>query len=342
MNELLTVFWDYLVLSSPFLLLGFFIAGCIHVWIPISLVTQFLKQNRWGAIFYASLIGVPIPLCSCSVIPTSITLRKAGASNGATSSFLITTPESGVDSIGMTYSLMDLPMTIIRPVAAFASGILAGALNNLFNDYELEVEAENKTCCHSSKDKSSTIKEIFKFGYIKLLDDISGWLFMGLLLGALLNLYFPEDFFTNYSPETSKFLIVLLAVPLYICASATTPIAVSLLAKGASPGAILILLLLGPATNLSNLLVLQKYLGKKGIILNLLAIISVSISAAYFVDYAYAKWWGGKVDFKALASHSHDHPIYYQACAVIFSLLLLNSLIKLYIKPRINKVLKGN
>ena len=129
----LSATWQMVSETSAWLLFGFFLAGVVHVLLPRKLIERHLQKPGFGSVLKASAIGVPLPLCSCSVIPTAITLKKAGASNGATSSFLISGPESGVDSLAMTYALMDLPMTIMRPVAAFCSALVAGWLNILFN-----------------------------------------------------------------------------------------------------------------------------------------------------------------------------------------------------------------
>jgi uncharacterized membrane protein YraQ (UPF0718 family) len=330
------ILWEYLVVTSPFLLLGLFIAGFIHVYIPLDKLGEYLKTHKWKSIFYSSLLGVPLPLCSCAVIPTAITLRKNGSSNGATSSFLITTPESGVDSIAVTYSLMDLPMAIIRPIAAFCSGITAGALNNLFNDWvpEVQAEATEKKCCPKTKVKQqaeSKFKKALKYGMFELLDDISGWLGIGLIVGTLVSLYFPESYFYQFSSDLSKLIIIAISVPMYICASATTPIAAGLMLKGATPGTVLILLLLGPATNISNILVLQKYIGKKGVILNLIAIIVVSIAFSYLVDFGYQNWWPAEFNFK---DHLHEHgaSLFEIFGTCLFLVLLLASYYRKYLK----------
>ena len=193
--EYIKVLWTYLLVSAPYLLFGLVISGAIHELIPVEKVKKWLGEKSFGSIFKASAVGVPLPLCSCSVIPTAVTLRKSGASNGATSAFLISTPESGIDSISITYALMDLPMTIIRPVAAFASAFVAGILQFFFNDFEPEKEEEEvKSCCAKKKAAQEVTKksvgqtsvDIFKFGFGKLLNDIAVWLTIGILMGALI------------------------------------------------------------------------------------------------------------------------------------------------------------
>jgi len=297
--DYLHVLWSYLLVSAPYLLFGFLISGVIHQFVPMETVKKWLGAENKSTIFKAALVGIPLPLCSCSVIPTAVTLRKSGASNGATSAFLISTPESGVDSISITYALMDLPMTIIRPIAAFFSAFFAGLLQYWFNDFKLpesEVDAPVKSCCGSKKTvEKKSLKEnmrgVFQYAFGKLSDDIAGWLTLGIFLGALINFIVPADFFTSMSMIENRLMILLIGVPLYICASASTPIAVSLMLKGLSPGSALLLLLVGPATNISNIAVLQKYIGKKGVIFNVFSIVFVALIFSFLVDYLYMNYF---------------------------------------------------
>ena len=256
-------FKQYLILSSPYLLLGLLLAGIIHTFISNELITKHLGGKNPLSFIKASLFGIPMPLCSCSVIPMAAMLKKNGASNASTSSFLISTPETGVDSISVTYALIDLPMTIFRPVAAFLTSIFAGVLQHIFNkeDYLEEIKTEEKGekkdhCCESEKSSKKTnrpslfqlIKKSLRYAFIDLIDDMSLWILFGLIMGALMDIIIPNDFFENLSPATARLAIIVVAIPLYICASATTPLAVTLIAKGLSPGTALLLLLLGPAT----------------------------------------------------------------------------------------------
>ncbi len=341
--EFLIQFWNYVKLSAPYLLFGFLIGGIIHVFLPIDKVKKMLGKGSFINVIKASFIGVPLPLCSCSVIPTAVSLRKSGAGNGPTSSFLIATPESGVDSIAMTYGLMDLPMTIIRPIAAFLSAIFAGVLQNGFNKFEYkEVGEEKKSCCSKNKIKSENkLVKALKYGFVDLVNDISFWLFVGLVCGALISFFVPENFFDTLSGIQGKFIMLLVGVPLYICASATTPIAASLVLKGMSPGTALIILLVGPATNISNLLVLQKYVGKKGVILNVIAIVTVALLMSFFTDWMYQNYFSG---FQFKASH-HNHESSYalleNSMGIVLIILILKGLYSNEIMPRLKKRKSG-
>lgn len=335
--------WSYIQASSPFLLLGFFMAGLIHSFIPVEKVKKWLGNNKISSIFKASALGVPLPLCSCSVIPTAISLKKSGASNASTAAFLISTPETGVDSISVTYALIDLPMTIIRPIAGFLSASLAGLLNHFFNQEEYKIEEEKKSCCSKNKVKTETSSVASKFksgiayGFVDIVDDIAFWLTVGLLLGALIDFILPPNFFVELSPWLGRVSILAIGIPLYICASATTPVAASLIIKGISPGTALMLLLVGPATNISNIAVLQQYIGKKGVFLNILALIVSSVILSYATDFIY---YYLQIPVTVKLSHFHQHAqtswvSLISSCILI--ILLIKSFWKNYLFPKFLK-----
>ena len=339
-TEFLKALWAYLTLSAPYLLLGLFLSGVVHNFINVEFVKRHLKRG-WSSIVKSAFWGIPLPLCSCSVIPTAIMLRKNGAGNGATSSFLISTPESGVDSIAMTYAMMDIPMTIIRPIAAFISAVSAGATQLLFNSYELSAETVSKkegTCCKKKDSPSPKIKKMLRFSFIDLIDDMALWLGFGLLLGALINWVVPADWFSNLSGFWGRMIILGLGIPTYICASATTPIAASLIIKGMSPGMALLILLVGPATNSSNIMVLQKYIGKRGVVINIVMIAMVALIASYGVDllYNYYQW---PLDFQ-VGRHTHDHAEvswFRTLSAVVLSVLIVKGIVLKNIIPYITR-----
>lgn len=344
--EFITVFWTFLLASAPYLLLGLAVSGAIHELVPMTKVKKWLGGKNFGSVVKAALVGVPIPLCSCSVIPTAVTLRKGGASNASTSAFLISTPESGVDSISITYALMDLPMTILRPIAAFSSAFFAGLLQLKLNDFELPEEeiakTEKKTCCHKSAAKKQTVNPlskvtgIFQYGFGKLSNDISGWLTIGLFLGALIQLVVPENFFQDLGMVQNRLLILAVGIPFYICASASTPIAVSLMLKGLSPGSAILFLLVGPATNISNIAVLQKYIGKKGVMINIFSIAFVALIFSFITDYLYMQFF--QLQLNEALGHEHAHHSWWeQACAIILVVLLAKGIYLENIKPKLFK-----
>ena len=285
------------------------------------------------SILKAAVLGIPLPLCSCAVIPTAVALRKGGAGNGATSSFLISTPESGVDSIAMTYAMMDIPMTIFRPLAAFLSATLAGLMQLLFNPHRLPEEQEKKatSCCKNESPSNLTKKgwvKLMKFAFVDLVDDMAIWLGIGVLIGASIDWIAPSDWFASASGLVGRLTIILIGIPTYICASATTPIAASLILKGISPGSALLFLLVGPATNISNILVMQKYIGKRGVFINIMSIALVALAVSYGVDFIY-RHFQLSLDFNISSSHGKEGFAWWQhGAAIALSLLIVKGTFK--------------
>jgi uncharacterized membrane protein YraQ (UPF0718 family) len=330
--EFLNSFWSYLQMTAPYLMLGMGMAGLIHIFLSVEKVESHLGKGKPWAIIKASLFGVPLPLCSCSVIPTAIALRKKGASNSATSSFLVSTPETGVDSIAVTYGLMDLPMAVMRPLFAFVTASTVGVVHRLFNE-DFEVKEEEKApCCSKNKKQDKSLLDGIKYGYFTLLEDIAVWLTFGLIAGACIDWFFPAASLEGWNGLWGRVALMTIGTALYICASASTPIAASLILKGMSPGTAMLILLTGPATNLSSILVLQKYLGKKGIILNIIVIMIVSLILSYVVDFLYSSFnW--PLTMKLAGHHHHEHTNYFLlAITVVFCLLLVRALFKRLVK----------
>lgn len=325
MNDFLISLWNFVLISAPYLMIGLLISGIVHQYLSVEIIKKHLSGKGSGSVIKASAVGVPLPLCSCSVIPASVTLKKAGASNGATSAFLISTPESGIDSMAMTYGLMDLPMTIIRPFAAFVSALFAGLLQNSFNDEEVMEMEEDKPCCSKKKVEERGAISALRYGFFTLLQDLSIWLTIGIIVGAMINYFVPESFFETLSGGQAKLLILAIGIPFYICASATTPIAASLILKGMSPGTALLLLLVGPATNISNILVMQKYIGKKGVAINVFSIIMTALLFSFATDWGYS-FFDWNLDFK-LAGHDHEHTnLFITIVSILFTVLLFRGL----------------
>ena len=336
----LKALYHYLLISSPYLILGLTVSALVKSFLSDQWIKQQLGSKGWIAPIKATLIGIPLPLCSCSVIPTAITFRQAGASKASTSAFLIATPESGVDSIAMTYAMMDFPMTIIRPIAALASGLVAAALQFFAKEDEVEPTTDINHCCPSKKTSTKNkpfalkFKEGLNYAYHDLINDIALWLLIGLLMGAAIECFVPKEFFLQVNNHQGRLVILLVGIPLYICASATTPIAAALVAKGMSPGSALLLLLVGPATNVSNFIVLQKALGKKSMILNIVAVAIVGLFFSYFTDYLY-ETMNWQLTFKISDQHNHNTnvPLSTYLCAFWVSVLIIKGIIQENIIP---------
>jgi len=297
--------WHLLLDSSVYILFGLLIAGLLRVFMSPNSVATHLGKGRFSSVFKAALLGIPLPLCSCGVLPAAAGLRKQGANKGATAAFLISTPESGVDSIAITWALLDPVMTLARPLAAFTTAVAAGISENLLGPGREEaVMDQDLTCpvdgCCEGLDcppedhaRHHTFYEKiwtgFKFAMTDVWGDIAAWFFVGLLLAGLIVALVPEEMMGRFlgGGLPSMLLMLVVGIPLYICATASTPIAAALILKGVSPGAALVFLLAGPATNVTSLTVLLRILGKRAtaIYLTMIALFAVLFGLA--VDQVY-------------------------------------------------------
>lgn len=291
--EIIRIFND----AAIYILFGFFIAGLLYIFYPKEKVASMLGKKGFGSVLRAALIGLPLPLCSCGVIPTALSLRKQGASRGATLSFLISTPETGMDSLAISYALLDPIMTIFRPLAALLTAIFAGLSENLFShkDELADIAPQQcPTCGNSNSDhhnhsRRAKFKRALEYAFVDLVDDISKWLIIGIIMAGVISVAIPEGFFGQYldSGILSMLIMLLAGIPLYICATASTPIAAALILKGLSPGAALVLLLAGPATNIATILVVGKQMGSKTTIIYLTSIAFMSILLGWLLNQIY-------------------------------------------------------
>jgi len=286
--------WKVFYEASLFILFGFLIAGAIHYWISPQRITRLLGRRKFSSIVLASIAGIPLPLCSCSVVPAALALRKGGASKGATCSFLISTPETSAESIALTYGLMDLPMTLFRPIAALITGLFAGVATELFGGEPQLGETPNAAEGLPVAPKQAGevyLKQHpnFTSAFWELFNEISHWLLIGLILSGLIAALVPASAFERIlgSGIWSMLLVLAVSVPLYICASGSTPIAAALILKGMSPGTALVFLLAGPATNIAAIMVLWRLLGRRVLFIYLLSIIIVALILGLYVDSYY-------------------------------------------------------
>ena len=329
---------------SPYLLLGFFFAGVMHAFIPGMVYNRYLGGKGFKSVFYGALFGVPLPLCSCGVLPTAMSLRKQGASKGATASFLISTPETGVDSIIATYSVLGLPFAVIRPVAAFCNAIMGGWLINKFGDKDevVPVDASAKTCCCHHKQEEThhegflgKMREALRFGFVEMIEDIGKWLVIGLVIAGLITVFVPDEFFALFRGNTqlSMLLVLCIAIPMYICATGSIPIAVALMMKGLTPGAALVLLMAGPACNMASILVINKTLGRKSLVLYLVSIITMAILWGHVVDYLLpAEWFQMALSVGRCCIEESTSWLNWSS-TILLGLLLLNALWHTYRHP---------
>ncbi|WP_125722131.1 SO_0444 family Cu/Zn efflux transporter [Pseudoalteromonas rubra] len=396
---LLDNFWQLFLVSAPWLMLGLLLAGLLNVFIPKDFLQKHLgKEGLWTTI-KAALIGAPMPLCSCGVIPAAIGLRRAGGSKSATTAFLVSTPETGVDSISVSYALLGPFMAVIRPIAAVASAITAGVLvgkdessaqsapsdasdSGCCGSTAKKVEAEKSSCratepkpasvqsssCCASQTKAESAPQssccdsqpvqkpdeqvtsccasaqakpglwqklvsAVQFSCNKLLADTMQWLLIGLFFAAIVQTYVPEAFLAQWGNGILAMIVVILvSIPMYICATASTPIAAGLLLAGVSPGAVLVFMLAGPATNVATIGVVAKELGRRAVFAYLGAVIGVAIIFGFLTD-----WLVAQFGFTVAPMMGHDHevlPYWLTLGSGVVLALLMARLMLLGIKQR--------
>jgi len=335
--------------SAPWLLMGFSVAGLMKAFVPSQVLAKHLGEPGLLATIKAALLGAPLPLCSCGVIPAALGLRRSGASKAATTSFLISTPETGVDSVTVSYAMMGPFMAIIRPIAAISTAITAGLLVGPDkNDYAPESSEPVQSCCASktaetepepasaesccskvSEEDSAAhsignrLRDSMKFTFVDLIRDISLWLMIGLGIAAMVKTYVPTEFLTQWGNGFMAFVVMaLIGVPMYICALASTPIAAGLLFSGVSPGATLVFMLVGPATNIATIGLVRNELGNRALAAYLGSVIGVGFAFGYLTNYLAAQW---NIDFLAQTQTTHamiNTPIATAAALILAGLIV--------------------
>ncbi|WP_057832190.1 SO_0444 family Cu/Zn efflux transporter [Colwellia sp. TT2012] len=414
MQLLVSNFWQLFVLSAPWLMLGLLIAGLINVYLPKDFLIKHLGSEGLLTTIKAALIGAPMPLCSCGVIPAALALRRSGASKSATTAFLVSTPETGIDSISVSYVLLGPFMAIIRPIAAITSAIVAGVLvgrdskdelvqHEAKNNNKTETKAENNdssccadkdakpdvtiaatseqasccakptvatktsccasetklakptalpqesqlalqqgvskasadTCCSTKGDEHDSaqgsvfnkLKQALAFSCTKLLNDTAKWLLIGLAFAALVQTYIPLSFFSQWgSGLLAMIVVILISIPMYVCATASTPIAAGLLLSGVSPGAVLVFMLAGPATNIATLGVVASELGKRAVASYLTGVIGVAIAFGFLTDMLVEHF-----DIKVAPMLGEHHEVLPNWLSQSFALILVLLLVRLLV-----------
>ena len=276
LHDILNALIEVTAAMSPYLLLGFLIAGVLHVYVPKRFYAKYLSRDNKWSVLWAALLGVPLPLCSCGVIPTAVGLKNEGASKGAVASFLIATPQTGIDSILATFSLMGLGFAVVRPVAALVTGVCGGLLVNRFAGGGTTVAPTDCTC---AVERGNRLWRVLKYAYFDMIQDIGLRLLIGLIVAALINVVVPDEFFLSFGkqPLLQMLVILVVAVPMYICSTGSIPVAAALMMKGLSPGAALVMLMAGPAVNIASILVVKKTMGNRFTWIYLLTIVGFSI-----------------------------------------------------------------
>jgi len=329
--------WHILADSAPYLLFGFLAAGYLHGFLSAEAIGRHLGQGRVRSVLKAALVGVPLPLCSCGVIPAALGLRRKGASKGATVSFLVSTPETGVDSIALTYALMDPLMTVARPLAAFVTAVLAGVTENFLGREEALPEPPRLPCgCPEEPVPEGAgplqrVRSGLRYAFGDLLGDLAPWLAVGFLLAGLITVLVPSDFVREHLGGGVLPLLVMLGVgiPLYLCATASTPIAAALILKGLSPGAALVFLLAGPATNIASVTALAGTLGVGATVRYLLSISVGAVGMGLALDAAYGAFG---VPARALAGAAAE--VFPPGVGLVSALLLILLAVRPYLPVR--------
>ena len=379
MTILLNVFYEIWVLvceMAPYLLLGFLLAGLMHEFVPKSLSRRYLSGRSMKSVLWAALFGVPLPLCSCGVIPTAMGLRREGAGKGATIAFLIATPQTGVDSIVATYSLMGLPFALIRPLVAMVTAVMGGWLVNATDNEILAVrspqkhEEEHHDCCcgkhHEEKhshgcccgehheeehhdcccgkhheEKHShgcccgehkrniwhRLWDAMTYAFVEMMGDIGKWLLVGLAVAGIITALVPDTWFAVFQGNSllSILFVLLLSIPMYLCATGSIPIAVALMLKGLTPGAALVLLMAGPASNAASIVVIRKELGWRTLLVYLGSIVLGAVVFGLAIDLLLPEAWFTQ------ALHLTDHGceegpgLFSIVSTLVLALLLLNA-----------------
>ena len=377
-------FIDLSAEASPWLLLGLLIAGLMKAWVPSKVLSKHLGSGK-SAVVKAALIGAPLPLCSCGVIPVATELRRCGASAPATASFLVATPETGFDSVSVSYALLGPIFAIYRPFAAIMSAIITGLLVSTVKSEDIKhsvIKSEQNTCCPSGSIKKEVSKpttssccsakpiveqaqpepvissccstnasvsvdeipseQLFMlnsfiektktgvyYAATKLIDDIIVWLAIGLIFATIVRTFLPPEFLLSYGSGLPAMLVmIVISIPMYICATASTPIAAGFIMAGLSPGTALVFMMAGPATNISTLGVIKNEMGSAVLIRYLLGVALSAIGFATLLDYGLNFY---AIDITEQMTHANEMiPQWFElACASLIAFLSIKPLRKL-------------
>ncbi|MCK5378782.1 MAG: SO_0444 family Cu/Zn efflux transporter [Acidobacteria bacterium] len=289
--------WSLLGEMAPYLLFGFLVAGLLSVFVSPEWVEQHLGRKGFAQVAKASLFGVPLPLCSCGVLPVAASLRRHGAGKGATTAFLLSTPQTGVDSIAVTWALLGPVVAVIRPLAAFITGIAGGMVVQAVEPDEgpqilPEQDGECADSCCSSEGEEHPLLKALRYGFVTLPRDIGRALFVGLLLSGVIAAFLgPDHVKAVFGGGILPYVVAMaVGIPLYVCATASTPIAASLIGAGLSPGAALVFLISGPATNVASVTTLLRVLGRRVVAVYLATVVVGSLATGLVVDFLLGGW----------------------------------------------------
>jgi hypothetical protein len=318
--------WQVLGDMAPWLLIGFAVAGVLSVMVSSAWVQRHLGGGGIMPVIKATLFGVPLPLCSCGVIPVTAGMYRQGASRGAASAFLLATPQTGVDSIFATYALLGPVFAVVRPVVALVSGIFGGAVIDLVDRREADNQQTDdlKSCsdCHDDDvTGGNKFSRMLRYGFVTLPGDIAWAMMVGVVVAGVLGAFIQQDQFESLlgGGITAMLLMMLVGTPLYVCSTASIPLALGFMHLGASPGAALVFLITGPATNAATISVMWKLLGRRTAIIYLLTVVISALIAGWLLDKV-----GVSLPMSSLG-HAHDQTMgvmnHISAAVLIFLLM---------------------
>ena len=316
---------------SPYILLGFFIAGLMHAFVPQKTFGRHLAGTDWRSVVKSAAIGVPLPLCSCGVLPAAIAMHRNGASRASTTSFLVATPQTGIDSIAATWSLLGPAFAAIRPIAALVTAIFGGIAVGRSERKNIHISCQSilqEEIQH--KGFVRKLLDAMRYGFIDLVGSIGGWLVAGLVIAALITVYVPADFFAviGSKPILSMITVLVIAIPMYVCATGSIPIALSLMLKGLSPGTALVLLMAGPAANFASFTLISREMGRKSAFIYLASIVVGSMTFGLIIDYLLPANWFMLGNAQAMAGKEHAFSLLSTICSAILVILLIVTFIK--------------
>ncbi len=319
--------WATLTQMSPYLLFGFLAAGLLSALVSPRLVEKHLGGHGLWPVFKASLLGVPLPLCSCSVLPVTVSLRKHGAGRGAATAFLISTPQTGVDSILVTLSLLGPVFAVFRPLAAFVSGVIGGVAVDALEPHgkadRQVVEACTNACCAKNGHRVGLARAL-TYGCIDLPRDLGPALIVGIMAAGAIAAFVPDDFFVGVGVGVGAIVVMmLLGIPVYVCATASVPVAAALMMKGVSPGAALAFLMTGPATNAAGLATVWRIMGPRTALVYLGAVAVTAFGAGVLLDYVFAVAGAPAV---SLLCHTEPDAFHTASAGALLAVLLLSFL----------------
>lgn len=331
---------------APYLLLGISFVALLNIFVSKDFVVKHTGKNDFASVVKSAVLGVPLPLCSCGVIPTSVYLLKSGASRPAVISFLISTPQTGIDSIVATYGMLGPTFAIFRPIAAFVMGILGGAVemfvskdksqNKINQTKNLNLGTEEYDSTLTNSNFSARVVSSLKYAFVDFIDDISVQFFWGLLVAGAIAFFVPDDFFAQYfkgNDLLAMFTVLLLGIPMYVCATASIPVAVTLMMKGFSAGVAYVFLVSGPVSNAASIAILSKTLGKKSLLVYIGIVTITAIVFGYILNEIFSTTG---VDPHAQMSHIHSHKMDFSLWQFLLSSFFFLLLILSYFRKFIH------